>query len=39
MLKRFFDFIFSLIGMIIVSPILLIIAVLIKREDGGHVFY
>jgi lipopolysaccharide/colanic/teichoic acid biosynthesis glycosyltransferase len=39
MLKRAFDFFSSLIGLILVSPILLTIAILIKREDGGPVFY
>jgi len=39
MLKRAFDFVSSLIGLILVSPILLTIAILIKREDGGSVFY
>lgn len=39
MLKRTFDFISSLIGMILVSPVLLTIAILIKKEDGGPVFY
>jgi O-antigen biosynthesis protein WbqP len=39
MLKRLFDFIVSLIGLIFVSPILVCIAILIKREDGGPVFY
>lgn len=37
--KRAFDFISSLIGLILVSPVLLIIAILIKREDGGPIFY
>jgi lipopolysaccharide/colanic/teichoic acid biosynthesis glycosyltransferase len=39
MLKRAFDFLSSLIGLILISPILVTIAVLIKREDGGPVFY
>jgi lipopolysaccharide/colanic/teichoic acid biosynthesis glycosyltransferase len=39
MLKRAFDFLSSLLGLIVVSPVLLIIAILIKREDGGSVFY
>lgn len=39
MLKRLFDIIFSLIGLIIFSPALLITAFLIKKEDGGPVFY
>jgi lipopolysaccharide/colanic/teichoic acid biosynthesis glycosyltransferase len=39
MLKRAFDFSSSLIGLILVSPVLLAIAILIKKEDGGPVFY
>lgn len=39
MLKRTIDFLSSLIGIILVSPVLLTIAILIKREDGGPVFY
>ena len=39
MLKRAFDFLSSLIGLILISPVLLTIAILIKREDGGPVFY
>ena len=39
MLKRTFDFLSSLIGIILISPILLTIAILIKKEDGGSVFY
>lgn len=39
MLKRSFDIIFSTIGLIMFSPLLLIIAILIKKEDGGLVFY
>jgi lipopolysaccharide/colanic/teichoic acid biosynthesis glycosyltransferase len=39
MLKRTFDFLLSLIGLILVSPVLVILAILIKREDGGPVFY
>ena len=39
MLKRAFDFFSSLIGLILVSPILWTIVILIKREDGGPVFY
>lgn len=38
-LKHFFDFIFSLFLVILTSPILLIIALMIKVEDGGKVFY
>ena len=39
MLKRAFDVLSSLIGLILVSPVLVTIAILIKKEDGGPVFY
>ncbi|OGZ18930.1 MAG: hypothetical protein A2175_02245 [Candidatus Nealsonbacteria bacterium RBG_13_42_11] len=39
MIKRLFDFIFSLIGLIIVSPFLILIAILIKLDSQGPVFY
>jgi len=39
MLKRVFDFLSSLIGLILISPILVTITILIKNEDGGSVFY
>jgi len=39
MIKRIFDISFSMIGLIILSPLLLIIAYLIKKEDGGPIFY
>ena len=39
MLKRLSDIIFSLIGLILVSPVFLIVAFLIKLEDKGPVFY
>jgi len=38
-MKRIFDFIFSLFGLLILSPFLLVIAFLIKKEDRGPVFY
>lgn len=38
-MKRTFDIVTSLTGIIIASPIMLIIAVLIKLYDGGPVFY
>ncbi len=38
-MKRLFDIIFSLFGLIIFSPILLILAIIIKMGDGGPVFY
>jgi lipopolysaccharide/colanic/teichoic acid biosynthesis glycosyltransferase len=39
MLKRIFDIIFSLLGLFVLSPILLGLTFLIKKEDGGPVFY
>lgn len=37
--KRFFDILFSLIALIITSPIFLITTIAIKLEDGGPVFF
>lgn len=37
--KRFFDIALSVIGLIILSPLMLIVAYKIKKEDGGPVFY
>ena len=37
--KRMFDLVLSLIAMISVAPLMLIIAVAIKIQDGGPVFY
>ena len=39
MVKRLFDIIFSFLGLILVSPLFLVIAFLIKRESPGPVFY
>lgn len=39
MLKRLFDIVFSLFGLIIFFPILVILAIIIKSGDGGPVFY
>lgn len=39
MLKRLFDIIFSFLGLIIISPFLLIVALLIKTDSKGPVFY
>jgi len=39
MLKRFFDILFSLISLLLLSPLLLFVAFLIKKEDRGPVFY
>lgn len=38
-IKRMFDIILSLIALLISSPFLIIIAILIKMEDKGPVFY
>lgn len=38
-IKRFFDIVLSLIGLIILSPIFLIIAIAIKLESKGPVFF
>ena len=39
MIKRLFDLFFSLIGVIILSPLLLVLAILIKISSPGPVFY
>lgn len=39
MLKRAFDFSSSLLGLIVLSPLMLIVAVCIKLSDGGPVLY
>ena len=38
-IKRLVDFVVSFIGLILLSPLFLIIAGLIKLQDGGPVFY
>ncbi len=38
-IKRAFDILASLIGLIVLSPLFLIVAILIKKEDGGPVFF
>lgn len=38
-LKRIFDIMMSLILILILSPFLIIISIIIKKEDGGSVFY
>ena len=38
-LKRYFDFLFSLLGLILLSPFLLLVAVLIKLESKGPIIY
>lgn len=39
MLKRIFDIVFSIAGLIILSPVFLIIAVIIKTDSKGPVIY
>jgi len=39
MLKRFFDIVFSFLGLILVSPLLGLIAIMIKIDSKGSVFY
>lgn len=38
-LKRLFDVVFSGVGLLVLSPVILVIAVAIKAEDGGSVLY
>ena len=38
-MKRTFDIIFSILGLIILSPILIITSIIIKLHDGGPIFY
>jgi lipopolysaccharide/colanic/teichoic acid biosynthesis glycosyltransferase len=38
-MKRLFDIAFSLLGLILISPVLLTVACLIKKEDKGPAFY
>lgn len=37
--KRLLDIVVSLIGIVIASPIMVVMAVLIKAYDGGNIFY
>ena len=39
MLKRIFDFIFAIIGLLFLAPLFIIIAILIKIESKGPVLY
>ncbi|MFB6068659.1 MAG: sugar transferase [Halobacterium sp.] len=38
-LKRTFDFCFALVGLLALSPVMLLVAAAIKLDDGGPVFY
>ncbi len=39
MLKCLFDIFLSIIGLTVLSPIFLVVIIMIKKEDGGAVFY
>lgn len=39
MIKRLFDIIFSLFGLIVLSPILIVIAISIKLDSKGPIFF
>lgn len=38
-MKRFYDLLFSIVGLIVLSPVFLFIALLVKCSDGGPVFF
>ncbi len=38
-IKRAIDFFLALIGLIVLSPLFILIAILIKKEDGGSIFF
>lgn len=38
-LKRTFDFVLALVGVLLLSPMLLLVALLIKRDSPGPVFF
>ena len=38
-IKRVIDIVCSLMGLLVLSPVFLIIALLVKWEDGGNIFY
>ena len=39
MIKRSFDIVFALVGLVVLSPVMILIAVLIKLDSRGPVFY
>lgn len=39
LIKRSFDIVFAMVGLIILAPITVVIAVVIKMDDGGPIFY
>lgn len=38
-LKRFFDIVFAAVSLILLSPLMLLVSLLIKLEDGGPVIF
>jgi lipopolysaccharide/colanic/teichoic acid biosynthesis glycosyltransferase len=38
-IKRIFDIVASIVGLIVLAPLFLVVAILIKREDGGPIFF
>ena len=39
LIKRTFDIVVSAIGLIVASPIMLVVAILVKHNDGGSILY
>lgn len=37
--KRLLDIVFSVVGLIVASPLMIVIAIIIKASDGGDVYY
>ncbi|MSU54319.1 MAG: sugar transferase, partial [Candidatus Staskawiczbacteria bacterium] len=38
-IKRIFDMFFSLLGLIILSPLFLVVAILVKADSRGRIFF
>ncbi len=38
-LKRAFDLVFSIVALVLLTPVLVVVAVLVKSEDGGPVIF
>ncbi len=39
MVKRLMDYLFSFFGLLVLMPVLMIVAALVRKEDGGPIFY
>jgi len=39
MIKRIFDIVFSLLGLVLLSPFFVVLTILIKAESKGNIFY